>query len=248
MKIIYVLISAFFFTFGCTLENNKSDQHKIIISNHIPKSDSLVKDTIELKNNCPEFEVLYPKKRLTLYKKKDYTFHLIKFFETTENKIEVSFFSIIPQKEFKPLFQNLDKKEIYSIQEFNSLKNNYEVDYSWNPYKKNDVFFIQVKPTKEMLKETLDIDLRNEIEGLISKEFRKTKVADFFAADLGPGGLNMLCSYKDELVAMNAILKVLCENNLENHTLISKRISIAKDDWIYEVVYPYNYTGEFDEM
>ena len=58
----------------------------------------------------------------------------------------------------------------------------------------------------------------------------------------------MLCFYRDEIIAMKAIIKVLCENNLENNTLVTKRIALAKDDWIYEVVYPKEYTGEFNSM
>jgi len=110
------------------------------------------------------------------------------------------------------------------------------------------MFWIQVQPTKEILGNQKDSEYRDMIEDLINAELLKNNAGIFFASSVGHGGLDMLCYYTDERPAFELVFKILCEQGIKDHTLIVKRVYLRNDRWLDEVVYPMNYTGEFQYL
>ena len=72
-------------------------------------------------------------------------------------------------------------------------------------------------------------------------------MGEWFAGDMGAGA-NMLFFITDWDKANEAVMEILREENLLDHVLITKRIGISEDDWKYEVVYPLEYEGVFNQM
>jgi hypothetical protein len=112
-----------------------------------------------------------------------------------------------------------------------------------------DVIFIQIIPDSTMGNvESLGfLNLRQEIEGRIDERLKSKNLGEWFAGDMGAGG-NMLFFINDWDKGVTTVIEVLKEENLIDHVLIAKRIMIAKDDWNYEIVYPLEYEGVFNQM
>ncbi|WP_298516367.1 hypothetical protein [uncultured Kordia sp.] len=199
-------------------------------------------------SQCKDLESAYPPEIFTLYQHKGKDYNAIKVFKISENQIQVNHISITPAEDLAPLQQTLVKKELFSIEEKDRIKEKYKKAYSLQLKHTNDVFWIQIQPTKEMLGDKKDFEYRDMIEDLINKELMNNNAGIFFAGHVGHTGLNMLCHYYKERVAIESIFKILCENGLEDHTLIAKRVHVADADWIHEVVYPLGFTGEFQSL
>jgi hypothetical protein len=52
----------------------------------------------------------------------------------------------------------------------------------------------------------------------------------------------------DHALTHQAVTEVLKEEDLLDHVLIAKRIMTTKEDWSYEVVFPTEYEGVFNQM
>lgn len=112
-----------------------------------------------------------------------------------------------------------------------------------------DVMFIQIVPDTAMNElDALEfLNLRRDIEEKIDARLQTKNLGEWFAGDMGVGA-NMLFFVDDWNPSMEIVIEVLKEEELLDHVLITKRIMTAKDDWNYEIVYPTEYQGIFNQM
>jgi hypothetical protein len=112
-----------------------------------------------------------------------------------------------------------------------------------------DVMFVQIVPDTAM--DNLDalgfLNLRQDIEGKIDERLQSKNLGEWFAGDMGAGG-NMLFFVDDWNKSMEIVMEILKEEELLDHVLITKRIMTTNEDWSYEVVYPPEYQGVFNQM
>lgn len=112
-----------------------------------------------------------------------------------------------------------------------------------------DVMFIQIIPDSTM--GTFDVlrflNFRQKIEEQIDEALKRKNLGEWFAGDMGVGA-NMLFFITDWDKANEAVMEILKQENLLDHVLITKRIGTSEDDWNYEVVYPLEYEGIFNQM
>jgi len=112
-----------------------------------------------------------------------------------------------------------------------------------------DVMFIQIVPDSTMgnIEALGFLNLRQEIEEKIDDRLKNENLGEWFAGDMGAGG-NMLFFINDWDNATVAVIQILNKEKLIDHILIAKRIMTTKDDWNYEIVFPLDYEGEFNDM
>ncbi len=112
-----------------------------------------------------------------------------------------------------------------------------------------DVIFIQIVPDSSMgnFDALRFLNLRQEIEEKIDHRLKMHNLGEWFAGDMGAGG-NMLFFVDNWDNANEEVMKLLKEEDLVDHVLIAKRIMASADDWNYEVVYPTDYEGVFNQM
>ena len=91
------------------------------------------------------------------------------------------------------------------------------------------------------------LNLRQKIEGQIDEKLQINNLGEWFAGDLGAGA-NMLFFIDDWDKSMGTVIEVLRKENLLDHVLIAKRIMTSAEDWSYEIVYPIEYEGVFNQM
>jgi hypothetical protein len=111
---------------------------------------------------------------------------------------------------------------------------------------KKNLMFIQIRPKD--LNDLKVLDLRHKMETKIESRLSKNGIGEWVAGDLGPGGANMLFEVSDWDNAFQIVIELLNSEGLINNCLISKRLYTADDDWNYEVVYPTDYNGIFNQM
>jgi len=150
----------------------------------------------------------------------------------------------------------LTHQRLRNIREFRNLKTVIDsLEGSFNDQfvakmtTEKDVMFIQIIPDSTM--GTFDhlkfLNLRHEIEGQIDEVLQSKNLGEWFAGDMGAGA-NMLFFIDDWDKANEAVIEILKQENLLDHVLITKRIGTSEDDWNYEVVYPLEYEGIFNQM
>ncbi|MEM9679987.1 MAG: hypothetical protein AAF901_06655 [Bacteroidota bacterium] len=49
-------------------------------------------------------------------------------------------------------------------------------------------------------------------------------------------------------LAIKTVMAELLKEELMNHVIITKRLTIAPGDWTYEIVFPVEYEGTFNQM
>jgi hypothetical protein len=106
--------------------------------------------------------------------------------------------------------------------------------------------FIQLRPKNENDLEVLD--LRQKIETKLESVLSNNGIGEWVAGDLGPGGANMLFEVTDWNKAFQLVIEQLNTEGLINNCLISKRLYTADTDWNYEIVYPVDFQGIFNQM
>jgi hypothetical protein len=151
----------------------------------------------------------------------------------------------------------LTHQRFSSIKEFENLKTT--LDSLENSFSdqglvtkmttEKDVMFIQIIPDSAM--GTVDalrfLNLRQKIEGQLDEALQSRNLGEWFAGDVGAGA-NMLFFITDWDKANEEVIEILRQENLLDHVLITKRIGTSEDDWNYEVVYPLEYEGTFNQM
>lgn len=112
-----------------------------------------------------------------------------------------------------------------------------------------NVMFIQIIPDSTM--GTFDalrfLNFRQQIEVQIDEALQLKNLGEWFAGDMGAGA-NMLFFITDWDKATEVVMEILKQKNLLDHVLITKRIGTSEVDWNYEVVYPLEYEGIFNQM
>ena len=143
--------------------------------------------------------------------------------------------------------QKITNKKIVSESEVDSIKslfNNRGYRESFDNIGK--VIFVQMQPKNE---NDLDVlDLRHSIEDKIHEKLNSNGVGEWIAGDLGPGGANMLFKVTEWKKSIQLIMDILNQENLLDKSLIMKRLNTAEDDWNYEIIYPIDYDGIFNQM
>ena len=112
-----------------------------------------------------------------------------------------------------------------------------------------DVMFIQIVPDTTMgtIEALGFLNLRQEVEAEIDDVLRNKSLGEWFAGDMGAGG-NMLFFIDNWSPAIQVVKAELKKHELLDHVLITKRIMLSSDNWNYEIVYPAEYEGGFNQM
>jgi len=108
------------------------------------------------------------------------------------------------------------------------------------------IIFVQMQPKNE--NDIQVLDLRNSMEEKIHEKLNSNGLGEWIAGDLGPGGANMLFKVTEWEKSIQLIMDLLNQENLLDKSLIMKRLNTAEDDWNYEIIYPIDYDGVFNQM
>lgn len=143
--------------------------------------------------------------------------------------------------------QKITNKRIVTESEVDSINSNLkEKGYRENFDNIGKIIFVQMQPKNENDLQVLD--LRHEIEEKIHEKLKSIGIGEWIAGDLGPGGANMLFEVTEWKKSIPIIMNILNQDGLLRNTLLMKRLNTAKDDWNYEIIYPIDYDGVFNQM
>ncbi len=143
--------------------------------------------------------------------------------------------------------QTIKNKRIISETEIDSINSNLKrKGYRDNFDNFGKIIFVQMQPKNENDFQVLD--LRHKVEEKIHKKLKSNGIGEWVAGDLGPGGANMLFEVTEWNKSIPIIMNVLNQEGLLKNSLIMKRLNTAKDDWNYEIIYPIDYDGVFNQM
>jgi len=176
----------------------------------------------------------------TLFKREGNVFNVIRIYEHNEYQNRILKY-VLDANVPESLSQKFINEEIINKKQ----NENIVKEFNWKQFKGNNVVFVQIQPIGFKTEMEL-LNVRQEIEDRIGKRLTKSKLGEWLAGDLGPGGGNMLFEVNDMEKAIENVLETLHQNKLENKAIIGRRIYREKDDWFYEVIYPEKYSGKFD--
>jgi len=86
--------------------------------------------------------------------------------------------------------------------------------------------------------------LKQQTEEQIDARLKKLHQGEWFASD----SPSMLFYVKDWETAIPVVVEVLKEEKLIDHILMARRIKTTPGEWHYEVIYPLEYEGVFNNM
>lgn len=182
----------------------------------------------------------------TLYNKTDSLVQVARSLVTVNDSIILLLYEI-NISEPEDARQKFISSEQLTPQQLDSKKNELAKTYKWSAFNGDNVLFVQIQPTAG----TDEMDLlrkRQKIEDKINVALERKNLGEWMAGDLGPGGGNILYTVETIQSAMPTVLQVLQENNLDKNVLIGRRVMVGEGDWFYEVIYPTNFSGEFNTM
>jgi hypothetical protein len=143
--------------------------------------------------------------------------------------------------------QTIKNKRTISESEIDSINSNLkEKGYRDNFDNIGKIIFVQMQPKNENDFQVLD--LRHKMEEKIHEKLKSNGIGEWVAGDLGPGGANMLFEVTEWEKSIPMIIDILNQEGLLKNSLIMKRLNTAKDDWNYEIIYPIDYDGVFNQM
>ena len=143
--------------------------------------------------------------------------------------------------------QTINNKRTISESEIDSINSNLKgKGYRDNFDNIGKIIFVQMQPKNENDFQVLD--LRHKMEEKIHEELKSNGIGEWVAGDLGPGGANMLFEVTEWKKSIPMIMNILNQEGLLKNSLIMKRLNTAKDDWNYEIIYPIDYNGVFNQM
>ena len=181
----------------------------------------------------------------SFYKNDNDTIHFVRIVSdsTSLRKIRgtISFNSNYNTNQEISLDEKIVKEELKGI-ENEMIKSGFRKKFD----NKRNVMFVQLKPKSENALEALD--LRHSVESEIENLLSINGLGEWIAGDLGPGGANMLFEIDDWDNSFQLIIGFLNSKGFINNCLITKRLYTADNDWNYEIVYPINYEGIFNQM
>ncbi len=180
-------------------------------------------------------------------------------YKKTEKQVQIARVVTLDEAVFDLYVYEIDisvpegtKQRFVSAQHLNKQELDQKKDallktHNWTPFKSQDVLFVQIQP-EGFKNETQLLNKRQKIEAKIDRALGSKNLGEWFAGDIGPGGANMLYTVSGIDASMQVILGVLSQNNLNNNVLIGRRVMTNADDWFYEVIYPLDYSGDFNTM
>lgn len=211
--------------FGLTSCNQTSKDHKIKMS----------KPALVVKNEA-----------FTLYKKTDSVIYVARALEAVGDTFDLHLYHInISGPEYAHQF--LGSVQRLERQEIDKKRTELQTSYTWIPFRNEEVLFVQIQPSG-FNDEMQLLDKRQEVEDKLGEALENNQLGQWMAGDIGPGGGNMLYTVTDMGKSLQTIISVLQEHDLEKKVLVGRRVSLDKDDWFYEVIYPANYSGLFNAM
>ena len=143
--------------------------------------------------------------------------------------------------------QKITNKKIVSESEIDSIKSSLKNKGYRDGFDNiGKVIFVQMQPKNENDLEVLD--LRHSMEEKIHEKLNSNGLGEWIAGDLGPGGANMLFKVTEWKKSIPMIMNILNQEGLLKNSLIMKRLNTAEDDWNYEIIYPIDYDGVFNQM
>ncbi|KAB1158822.1 hypothetical protein F7018_06870 [Tenacibaculum aiptasiae] len=143
--------------------------------------------------------------------------------------------------------QTIKNKKAITESEIDSINSNLkEKGYRDNFDDIGKIIFVQMRPKNK--NDFHVLDLRHKMEEKIHEELKSNGIGKWVAGDLGPGGANMLFEVTEWEKSIPMIINILNQENLLKNSLITKRLNTAKDDWNYEIIYPIDYDGVFNQM
>lgn len=182
----------------------------------------------------------------TFYRKTDKIVEVARAVTISNDSFDLNLYSIdIPTPEGAK--QNFISIERLSKKQIDSKKSDLQKNYTWIPFKGDNLFFVQIQP-KGFKDEMELLNKRQEIEDKLGKALLNNNLGDWAAGDIGPCGGNMLFTVPDIDKSLTIVIEVLKQNNLDKNVVIGKRVMLDKGDWFYEVIYPIKYSGDFNTM
>lgn len=143
--------------------------------------------------------------------------------------------------------QEITNKRIVSESEVDSIKSSLKnKGYQESFDNIGKIIFVQMQLKNENDLQVLD--LRHSMENKIHVRLNNNGLGEWIAGDLGPGGANMLFEVTEWEKSIELIMAILNQENLLDKSLIMKRLNTAEDDWNYEIIYPIDYNGIFNQM
>lgn len=184
---------------------------------------------------------------------------VVAYYYKAENIIHTARILTIDNKNYDLIFYDVDistpegsKQKFISIepltdQQLKGKQIDLQKTFKWTPFKGKDILFVQIQPVGFKSEMEL-LDMRQKIELKLTSELENKRIGEWSASDLGPGGGNILFTVSNIDSALLTILQVLKQYNLDKRVLVGRRVLISNEDWFYEVIYPTNYTGNFNTM
>ncbi len=143
--------------------------------------------------------------------------------------------------------QHITKHETIPPQRVNTLLSDLkERNYKEGFDHYDKILFVQLHPEPDH--ELKILSRRQSIETKIHNELYRRNLGEWVAGDLGPGGANMLFRVKDEEKALNWIMHLLQNEGILHHSLIARRLFFSPHEWNYEILYPIDFSGTFNQM
>lgn len=184
---------------------------------------------------------------------------VLAFYDKAENIIHIARILTIDNKSYDLIFYDVDistpegsKQKFISIeqlteQQLKGKQIDLQKTFTWTPFKWKNILFVQIQPAG--FKNEMELlDIRQKIELKLTSELENKRIGEWSASDIGPGGGNILFDVTNIDSALQTILQVLKQNNLDKRVLVGRRVLISNEDWFYEVIYPTEYSGDFNTM
>lgn len=146
------------------------------------------------------------------------------------------------------VFESIEARNQAIADKIALLENDSYVEVEFH---KMQVLFVQIQTASFDDKTNSEVaiamklsDLQMEVSNFLDHKLYQKGLGASFAWDLGYG-INILFEVYELEKSFEVILQGLKEKQLENTTIIAKRINITKDDWDHEVIHPADFKGEF---
>lgn len=187
-------------------------------------------------------KIILPKEVWTVYAKQHTEFQIKRLLssETGLTLLSYQINTAEPEAAYQTFISN---NKFSNEHEPDIIKSSYK-SFNWTPFQDTITLFVQIEPT--VFKDEMQaLNVRQAIEQKIGVALRANGYGKWIAGDLGPGGVNMLFEVADMENAISTILDALSKTGLDEKTIIGRRVYTDTNDWFYEVVYPFQFNGQF---
>ena len=187
--------------------------------------------------------------------KKDQNFKIIKSFYTKDSPDEISFYRIL--QDFGSLYYtkgkaafDADGNVIQKIIKNKKISQNNLEKYIAKASKGRSLEIIKDSPKVIFIQLETRYNpeifaKRKEISKKIDDRLKVDNLGSSYGIDIGNNVVNMEFEINDWNDAFSIILNILQKEKVLQHCIIGKRVYIEADDYLYEIVYPIDYEGEF---